>query len=117
MSQSKSQALLPLFEFPTKVVIIDDNIEFIKGLQMLSANYGVELIPFQDPRKAAAYLQEKNYCKFAKKYLTPEENAEIFYNEINLHFNTLYQEAYDPTRFEEISALIIDYAMPGMNGQ
>ena len=117
MALVKQQSLLPLFSFPTKVVIVDDNVELLKSMELLSENYGIELIPFNDPRKALAYLQKITFCDFTKKYLTPEENTEIFYSEINLHLNNLHQEVYNKARFNEVSALVIDYAMPGMNGQ
>lgn len=116
MSKS-SQKVLPLFNFPTKVVLVDDNVNFVKGMQMLSFHYGVELIPFNEPKKALSFLRDQSYFKSTKSYLTPEENNEIFHGEINLHLNDIHKEIYDAHRFDEVSVLVVDYAMPGMNGQ
>lgn len=117
MTLAKSQNLLSLFSFPTKVVIVDDNVNFIKGMQLLAADHGIEIITFNDPRKALSYLKGLDYCKFARENLIPEENVEIFSNEVVLHLHDLYQEVHNKTRFDEVSTLVIDYAMPGMNGQ
>jgi CheY-like chemotaxis protein len=117
MKSSQHEALLPLLEFPSKVVIVDDNIEFIKSLQMFSSQRGLQFVAFTDPRKALPYLQKYNYCQFVDKYLTPEDGAEMFFKKVNIDLSLLYQEIYNPKRFDEISLLIVDYAMPGINGQ
>ncbi len=117
MAITRLQMPLPLFEFPSKIVLIDDNLDYIKALQVLSSATGFELIPFNNPRKALDYLQKRSYCKFIKESLPTERGAEIFHSQIDVHLNNLHQEIYNPARFDEISLLVIDYAMPGMNGQ
>jgi CheY-like chemotaxis protein len=117
MKLAQPQIFLPLIEFPSKVILVDDNIDFVKSLQMFSSHKEIEFIAFNDPRKALTYLQECNYRQFVDKYLEPEDVSEVFSKNVHFSLSTVYQEIYNPKRFDEISTLVIDYAMPGLTGQ
>lgn len=117
MKTDKLQQFLPLLEFPTRVVLVDDNIDFVKSLQMFSSYRGIEFIAFNDPRKALTYLKEYHYCRFVDKYLKPKDESDMFTKNISLSLHDMHHEIYNPNRFEEPSTLVIDYAMPGLTGQ
>lgn len=125
MIPNPSQTFLPLFEFPTKVVLVDDNIDFVKNLQMLFSPKGTEFIVFSHPHEALEYLQKRTYCTFAEDHLNLKNNHEIFNKNINRMFSknininlcSLYQQIYNPKRFDEVSLVVIDYNMPEMSGQ
>ena len=117
MKFNHTKALLPLIEFPTKVVLVDDNIDFLKSLEMLFAPKGIEFIGFNDPFKALEFLRNQKYRTFVDQYLKQKEDASIFAKTIDINLHALSQEINNDKRFNEVSALVIDFAMPGMNGQ
>ncbi len=114
----KNTGILPLFEFPSSIVIVDDNIDYIQSLKLLSTSENIRVIPFNDPHKALLYLNEQTYCTFKNEVISANQHStEIFGKAININLSSLYKEIYNKSRFEEISVLVIDYAMPGLNGQ
>lgn len=117
MRATQSQVFLPLFKFPTKVVLVDDNLDFVKSLEMLFSPRGIDFIVFTNPKEALEYLQQRKYCEFANEYLNLKNNEEIFSKNINVNLRSLYQEIYDPNRFNEITVLMVDFSMPEMTGQ
>lgn len=89
--------------YPTQVVLIDDNSQILKSIEMgLDPSLGVYRT-FSDPRKALSYINE-----------TSESTKPHFLTKDNI--DSLYQEIYNRERFNQISTVIVDYDMPGMNG-
>lgn len=88
---------------PTQVVMIDDNSQILKSIEMgLDPSLGFYRV-FSDPRKGLFYINETSQT-YKHHYLT-RDNVEV-----------LYQEVYNTKRFNQISAIIVDYDMPGLNG-
>lgn len=117
MRLNQSSVFLPLFEFPTKVVLVDDNVDFVKSSQMLFSPKGIDLIVFNNPKEAVEYLQKQKYYEFAKENLGLKNNEEMFSSGINFNLNSLYRQIYNPKRFNEITVLVVDFSMPEMTGQ
>lgn len=47
---------------------------------------------------------------------TEAENDPFTNYTVNINLGTIHNEVYNPQRFSEISVIVVDYAMPGMNG-
>lgn len=117
MKALESKNLLPLFEFPTKVILLDDNADYVESLKMLFSPKGIQFETFTNPLKALEYLRSKDYCKFVNQYLGLSPNMEIFGKTLDVSLSDLHQVMYDPKRFNEASTLVVDYAMPSLDGQ
>lgn len=89
--------------YPTQIVLIDDNSQALKSIEVgLDPSLGVYRT-FSDPRKGISYINEIS-----------ESNKPNHLTNDNVDF--LYQEIYNPKRFNQISTVIVDYDMPEMNG-
>lgn len=110
---------IPLYYHPTTVLIIDDNQRFLKSI-VYSLNENVSYLLNDSPQKALAFLQQEYVPTFkADNYLTInlEENPYgANYNPVKINVASLYEKIYRPERFNDITTIIIDYAMPGMTG-
>lgn len=103
------KSLLPFF-MPTKVFLIDDNYEI---LRMLKSNLNRDIATyniFDNPFTAIQTINQNAIHDFSKKVKQKEEYL------LNGDINSFYSEIYDKARFEQVSAIIVDYDMPGING-
>ena len=109
----------PLFYYPTSIASVDDNESFLASLKM-----GLENFPFhrtfKNPIEAIDYLKDNQQASSSIdhfiKATEPGEEKHIDHHEIRIHFTQIHQKIYDPDRFKRISVVILDYAMPRMNG-
>jgi CheY-like chemotaxis protein len=112
---------LACIHYPMTVVIIDDDESVLESIQ-LKIGKDIPCKTFSDPRKALDYLQhaiKKN--DVLKNVIGIDESAHYHHLSPNLPINynieTLYEHVYDKNRFSEVSVIIVDYAMPGMDGE
>lgn len=98
--------------FPTTVVAIDDT---PRALNALKANIDEKLHhcrTYTDPKKALAYL--KTHCK---NILTlPLKTALDNDDDPDFDLSQIHREISDKNRFLTPTTVIVDYAMPGING-
>ena len=101
--------LLPFFS-PTQVLLIDDNYETLKelkgNLNSATATYGL----FDNPFTAVDYINESSKKVLSKQILQSGESL------LNGNIKNLENAIYDSLRFQQVSTVIIDYDMPGLNG-
>jgi CheY-like chemotaxis protein len=107
-------AVLPCF-YPTTTVLIDDDSYTLKKLV---ANLALENYPhkaFYDPRQGLEFINQDHYRETFVDRLTTSDEEEIF---DNIFFDTksLLKEFSSPKRYDQVSVVVIDYEMPGMNG-
>ena len=109
--------MIPCCFHPTRVVVIDDNYEFLENLnQNLSKDYASYRY-FKSPHKAIDYLN--NVYKsdpFPDRYIEPVDEEKWEHRTLDVNIWDTYHEVYRPQRFEEISVVVVDYSMPGMSG-
>lgn len=103
------RSLLPFF-MPTKVLLIDDSYAILSMLENNLSQDNVTYKTFDNPFTAIEYINKSTANNLYKKVQQKEENL------INGYIESFYEEIYDRTRFEQISAIIVDYDMPGING-
>lgn len=92
------KSVLPLFS-PTEVILIDDDASMLKEWNIKLRSLSVVLKVFENPFEALDYINSS----FKKL------------DEI-MDLSALYRQIYSPQRFKQISTIIVDYDMPGMNG-
>ncbi len=103
--------------FPTTVVFIDDNSKFFSGLKLSLNTNHADCCFFNNGVKALEFL--KTYAKKSSLtndcILRPEER---YKDERYMHIDvsTISQGIYNPDRFKETAIIVVDYAMPGLNG-
>lgn len=112
----KQQCVLPICYFPSTVLFVDDSKDFLVNFSLqLHDNLIYKL--FDSPYEAleAIHLAEQN--KFNER-----TNTASSIKKLNLplptapEFEAFHAELFNTGRFKEISVVIVDYAMPGLNG-
>jgi CheY-like chemotaxis protein len=108
--------------FPTTVVLVDDRSVFLDSLfdnltEIIPAS-SVTFKKFTNPAKALNYINE--ICEVNRldcSDLTKSgEDETSEWKSIMLNINCLHREIYSFDRFSLISAVVVDYSMPGMTG-
>ena len=109
---------IPCCYFPTKVIIIDDNADFTKNLSFAFGK-AFHSQSFISPNDALAYL--KTQSEFTKTLFTKHISLAEHYIpstiSVDVNIASLCEERYSQhIRFDRPVVLIVDYAMPEMNG-
>lgn len=104
---------LPCIYFPTKVVMIDDNLSFLENLRLTIDDYQNVQI-YSNP-----LLGIKNLSEYQSVLSTTDIISDLDLDEIDeenaLSIN--YTKLNEIINYkEEISVLVVDYSMPEMNG-
>ena len=112
-----SKLALPSFSFPTTVLMIDDNIEFLKsvaiGLPAHAATYNF----YSDPRTALKLINEKyESSDVVNGLVNLIDEDEFEHRTIDINVRDIYRIMYNKSRFQQISTVVVDYHMPGMDG-
>lgn len=112
-----SQPAIPSFSFPTTVLMIDDNVEFLKsvaiGLPAHKATYNF----YSDPKTALKLINE-NYESndVARGLVNLIDEEEFEHRTLDINVRDIYRIMYNKARFEQISTVVVDYHMPGIDG-
>jgi CheY-like chemotaxis protein len=110
---------LPVYQHPTQIVLIDDSASFIDSLEFhLKPNFAVK--SFRDANEALAWLREV-YGEHHEKWLPirvgyDEQTLSFDRRTIALDIDRVYRIAMDSQRFATPAVIVVDYAMPQMNG-
>ncbi|KAB2837107.1 MAG: response regulator [Caedimonadaceae bacterium] len=90
---------IPPFFSPTEVIMIDDDRLLLNAWKIKLRPLYINLKSFDNPFKALQHIKESTLN---------QDN--------NLNLNTIHHQLYSSDRFNQISTIIVDYDMPGMNG-
>jgi len=105
------------FYFPTQVVLVDDDLDFLDGISLLLDD-DVSYRLFQSATEALhhvnqAHKQVNLLQRCYSNYKTgPQESDSLSHVDVG----KLYEEIYNPARFQTCSTVVVDYSMPEMNG-
>ena len=100
--------------FPTTVVLVDDNADFLESLTETIESAGLFCKAFTDPKQALEYINEVsriNKLDYSDLIRDGEENTSDW-TSILFNISGLHREIYSSNRFMRISAVISDYMMP-----
>lgn len=108
---------IPSFLFPTTILMIDDNVEFLKsvaiGLPASSATYNF----YSDPRIALKFLNEKyEQNPYPQSMVNMLDEEEFEHKTLDVNVRDIYRIMYNRARFQQISTVVVDFHMPGMDG-
>ena len=102
---------------PTTAFFIDDNRRYLANLSFDLDDSKFSSKFYFNPVDALEYLQEKYQINpFTNRCLTRPEESRFDHRNIEIDISAIRKEIYDPNRFEEISVIVVDYAMPNLNG-
>lgn len=104
--------------FPTTVVAIDDNANFLDSLRDILGSRNITVKGFSDPIAGLDFINENsenNALTFSDLTMSGDE-ATSDWKSILLNVNKVHSQIYDENRFAKISAVIVDYSMPGIDG-
>lgn len=109
--------MIPSCYFPTKVLIVDDHFAYLRQLHANLPSETTSYLLYQNPHKALQFLTEEYQPDpFTKRCLTTEDSFQYEHRALNVNIKDLYREIYNAKRFDQISAVIVDYDMPGLDG-
>lgn len=108
--------------FPTTSIFVDDNKSFLEKIQF---GLGNDLLcqTFYDPAQALQHIQQKvvqdSFLQGVIDINSEQKNYTHSSGQLPIQYNisTMYHQAYKKDPFQQISTVIVDYAMPSMNGE
>lgn len=105
---------IPTCYFPSTVVFIDDSREFLLNF-ILQLDEHLSYLVFDSPAEALSCIHKKRY---ALDWLNHQQSQPSVLNQqpFDQSLAAVYAELYNPKRFSEISVVVVDYAMPEING-
>lgn len=101
---------LPYYKFPSTLVLVDDIETTLEEISNLFEDMPQKNVTFSDSHEALAFI---NTNSMTPSQISPDTWDGVITND------TLYdchKEIYNPERFNQVSCVILDYDMPGMNG-
>lgn len=111
----KNEWISPIY-FPTKIIFVDDNVNYLEQLRYkFSRKKHLDI--YSDPQKAYEFLSEKYTSKpFTNNCIQEFEDNSVDNRILNVNLRALRQEIHNPDRYNEIAVLVLDFAMPNLNG-
>lgn len=112
------EAGIPACYFPTTVVFVDDSKDFL-------LNFSLQFDPslaFQlcsSAVDALQFIKSRRVSRLNQRCFTQNEHlagCPTTSHTINLDLAAIHSEVYEPERFSEVSVVVVDYTMPGMDG-
>jgi CheY-like chemotaxis protein len=111
---------IPTCYFPSTALFLDDSRDFLLNF-VLQLDENVSYRIFDAPLEALDCLNKKRcevdlLSRHCLSEYTEAKNCPLTNHTINLDLAAIHAEIYNPSRFSEISVVVVDYAMPGMDG-
>jgi len=109
---------IPCIYFPTTVMLIDDNLSVLENLSLnLDVRLPVKL--HQYPEQALRQLQSQlaspsinaDFMKIYSSEFTDGEDALL-----KVNFDAIRRLLYNPNRFSQVTAIVVDHSMPKLTG-
>ncbi|MDI9819567.1 MULTISPECIES: response regulator [unclassified Legionella] len=111
---------IPTCYFPSTALFVDDSRDFLLNF-VLQLDEGLAYRVFDSPFAALDCIHKKR-CELemlSQRCLseyTEAKNCPLTNHTVNLNLAAIHAEVYNSRRFSEISVVVVDYAMPGMDG-
>lgn len=108
---------IPVFNFPTTVVIVDDDFSsWDKFKQTFGSKYKVKC--FTNAEDALEFIQNNKSLLQDSNFITQSDSYEYQKNHmvVDVDLEKVLQLSQDSERYNEISTVVIDYELPDMSG-
>ncbi len=104
--------------FPSTVVLIDDNEVFLDSLVDVIRVNNITFKIFSNPKSALDFINESTDINSldSSDFTIAGEETTSEYKSMLVNTNSIHSEIYSFDRFSKISAIVVDYVMPGMTG-
>jgi CheY-like chemotaxis protein len=113
----KKLSPIPICHFPTTVVLIDDNRSFLENIRLELDTAQAAYKLFDNAIAALAYLSsEATIDPITNRFLSTPEDSDRDQHSLHINLGAIHKEIYTVQRFAQVSVVVIDYAMPGING-
>lgn len=110
---------IPVSFFPTTTFLVDDNRRFLKNISLQLDEHFAYML-FDDPENALELLANAHGTQsLLNKYSVVDSNNINYLNNqysVNVEIDSIHKEIYNADRFKMVSVVVVDYAMPNMNG-
>lgn len=110
---------IPCLYFPTRVALLDDDFSFLDSMRL---HFGgkMALKTFQNAEVALKFFKERHQPNtFWENWVLERRPSPCFDDHVrdfDIDPRKIRDEMYNSDRFYEIAVIVVDYAMPGMNG-
>lgn len=101
------------FFYPTTIICVDDDPAFLKWLK-LSLEVNNQIIDFNTPHACMHFLEQNYACVATSDYLIAKQTLDQA--SLHAYVKKIHEKIYDADRVNEISTLMVDYHMPGIDG-
>lgn len=110
-------AKISICQYPTTTILVDDNEDFLARTSTLLNAEGLLSYVYAKSQKALDFLnKEYRADPFINRCTTTTPDRDIDTMVLHFDYRKIHHEIYHPRRFQQISALVADYAMPRLNG-
>lgn len=107
----------PAMYWPTKVYLVDDDATFMSCLPISLSHERAVYETWTDPRACLIRLNaEFRPDPFEMNWVARGVEDDLEHRIMDVNVSSLHKEVYFHNRFEQISVIVVDYQMPGMNG-
>lgn len=103
--------------FPTTIMLVDDNMNFLSSLSHELFSRNITNIFFNDCDEAFKTIRDykKAFSFMSEVLIHPHDDNSRKIN-IGIDLHAIHKTVYNPNRFRELSVIVVDYAMPRLNG-
>lgn len=102
--------------YPTTVMFVDDDAKYLHKLELLIDTQKASCKLFSNAKEALEWLKKHEPSPFTKRCIERPEESAFDHRNIDIDVRKIWHEMHNLKRFEEISVLVVDYAMPGLSG-
>jgi CheY-like chemotaxis protein len=107
----------PAIYFPTTVLLIDDDYDFLTSLTLHLSPEKAIFKKWTDPQQCLIHLNsEFRPDPFEMNWVSRRGDEDFEHRIMDVNISELYKEVYRRDRFQTVSTIVVDYQMPGMNG-
>lgn len=105
------------YYYPTTTLFVDDDRDFLLNFSLQLEEH-LSYYLYDSPQKAQNYIYKQGVFHERKGFFNIQELGNVLVKNpiVTLSVMDIYKEVYSEQRFSEISVVVVDYAMPGMDG-
>lgn len=111
-----SQLKYPLCFHPTTVVIVNGDKFLLDKLCSTVDSQHTIVKPFTDPSEALDYVNSMSFAPFNRRCTHALEEDVRNRHSMGVNLRLIQDEVYESNRFSQLTGVMCDYQMPGMNG-